>query len=499
MNDRTATRSGGTSLEAAFNKAGLLRKQGDLPRAEQLYRDILKQRPSHFGTLCRLAELLTATSRCEEAVRLLRKSLNQVPNSAEANTLLALALHELERDEEAIERARRAVALNPRSAEAHAALAWGLVYLGRYDEALRAQTRAIELAPDQPRYYYHWGYMTRWTADDPRLSALEALARKSGSMTLDDQAHLNLALAKAYADCGDMERAFRRQIEGNALMRRTFQYDEPSTLRQLDELRLALDAEWMGSHLGVGDPSPLPVFIVGMPRSGTTLVEQILASHPEVHALGERPHFRSALAQICGADAMPTSIASLAARLSDVELRRLGSLYVEAARRNASATAARIIDKVPSNFRFAGLIHAALPHARIIHICRDPVETCLSQFSIIFASAAVPYSYDLGELGRYYGAYRKMMAHWDAVLPAGVMIDVQYEELVDDLERQARRIVAHCGLEWNDACLAFHKTERPVRTASHAQVRQPIYRSSIGRQRPSRDLLLPLLEALGQD
>ncbi len=144
-----------------------------------------------------------------------------------------------------------------------------------------------------------------------------------------------------------------------------------------------------------------------------------------------------------------------------------------------------------------GLIHAALPKARIIHTSRDPIDTCLSIFATLFRAASQPYSYDLGELGRYYRAYQKAIAHWRDVLPAGVMLDMRYEDIVEDVEQQARRIIAHCGLEWDDACLAFHQTDRPVRTASVAQVRQPVYRSSVGRARPTRELLQPLLDAIG--
>ncbi|HEX3995239.1 MAG TPA: sulfotransferase, partial [Acetobacteraceae bacterium] len=161
--------------------------------------------------------------------------------------------------------------------------------------------------------------------------------------------------------------------------------------------------------------------------------------------------------------------------------------------------AVRIVDKLPGNFQYAGLIHAALPNARVIHTGRDPVDTCLSVFSVLFAGTAHLYSYDLGELGRYYRAYQQAMTHWRNVLPAGVMLDVRYEAVVDDLAGEARRIVAHCGLDWDDACLAFHATKRPIRTASHAQVRQPIYRGSVGRPRPPREMLLPLLAAIGGD
>jgi hypothetical protein len=161
----------------------------------------------------------------------------------------------------------------------------------------------------------------------------------------------------------------------------------------------------------------------------------------------------------------------------------------------AGAAAERVIDKMPANFRFVGPIHLSLPDARIIHVRRDPVDTCLSRFSILFAGDQ-PFAYELGELGRYYRAYEALMEHWRAVIPQGVMLEVQYEELVADTEGEARRIIAHCGLEWDARCLAFHQTERPVRTASALQVRRPIYTSSIGRWRPDQDVLQPLLTAL---
>jgi len=178
--------------------------------------------------------------------------------------------------------------------------------------------------------------------------------------------------------------------------------------------------------------------------------------------------------------------------LDGERLRRLGATYL-CGLTVAAPAADKIIDK---NFRFVGLIHLALPNARIIHTCRDPIDTCLSCFSKLFTDEQ-PFTYDLGELGRYYRAYQKLMEHWRHVLPPGVMLDVQYEELVIDFEEQARRIVTHCGLEWDDCCLSFYEKQRPVKTASVVQVRQPVYRSSVGRWRPDRDLLRPLLEALG--
>jgi len=185
------------------------------------------------------------------------------------------------------------------------------------------------------------------------------------------------------------------------------------------------------------------------------------------------------------------------ATMSGEELRQVGARYVAATRAHGPS-AERIADKMPWNFHLAGLIHLALPNARIIHARRDPVDTCLSCFSILFENGN-PYTYDLGELGRFYRGYDSLMAHWRSVFPQGVMIEVQYEEVVADLETQARQIMAHCDLEWDEACLAFHKTRRPVRTSSVAQVRQPIYQSSVGRWRPYREQLRPLLEELGID
>jgi tetratricopeptide (TPR) repeat protein len=486
----------GLTPDLAFKRAVELQQRGDLPGAEKIYRAILQQYPKHFETLSNLGTVLLIGERLKESVQFLRKALKQKPNSAIVQTLLARAFHLLDRHEEALERARRAIALDPQFVDARATLAQGLAELGRYDEARAALARAIEIAPDQSRLYYYWGQIARWTADDPRLVALEALAQKAASLTLDEQVNLNFALGKAYADCGDIDRAFRCQIEGGALQRRVFRYDEASTLGELDALCLDLDAKWMARHQQVGDPSSLPIFILGMPRSGTSLVEQILACHPKVKALGERVTLNEAIAEICGTPTLPPLLSLRAARWSDTELRQLGALYIKAVSRGLPAGVTRITDKLPANFRFAGLIHAALPNARIIHMRRDPVDTCLSIFSILFSGHSQLYSYDLRELGRYYRAYEKMMAHWRNVLPPGVMLEMQYEEIVNDLEQQARRIVAHCGLEWDDACLEFHKADRTVRTISHAQVRQPIYRSSVGRPRPPRNLLLPLLEAL---
>jgi tetratricopeptide (TPR) repeat protein len=496
---QTASNRIDRDTETAFQKAVALANQGQMADAEKTYRSLLRRHPHHFASMQNLAVILMTAERHEEAIQVLRKALNQVPNSIVINKMLAWALHNQERHDEALDRVRRMAALYPKSASAHSMLARILTDLGRHDEALLAQNRAIELEPGLPYHYYQLGDISKWKADDPRLATLEGLLQKSSSFPLKEQVCLNYALGKAYSDRGDIERAFRYQISGGALQRQILKYDETFYLDLLKGLAGAFDREWLTGHLGVGEPSTRPVFVLGMPRSGTTLTEQILASHPEVRALGERQFLNMAYARVCGTTAITPAVLYQAAQWSNRQLRQLGAAYLEISSRDVAARFSRTVDKLTQNFRLVGLVHAALPNARFIHTIRDPIDTCLSMFSLIFSSDAQPFSYDLGELGRYYSAYEKLMAHWHSILPPGVMIDVKYEDVVDDLEGQAHRIVAHCGLDWDDACLSFYKTDRPIRTSSHAQVRQPIYRSSVGKPRPPRELMLPLLQALGLD
>jgi len=277
----------------------------------------------------------------------------------------------------------------------------------------------------------------------------------------------------------DFDRAFKHLLAGNAAHRLRVAYDEAATLGRFERIEASYTAALLRDRAGRGAASPVPVFIIGMPRSGTSLVEQILASHPAVHGAGEIEDFERA----AGPALMPEAGAA-------ADLASIGESYLA---RLPRVAAARITNKLPWNFLHAGLIHLALPQARLIHIRRDPVDTCLSCFSHLFA-ANLPYSYDLGELGRYWRGYDRLMAHWRRVLPATALLEIDYEELIGDLDAVARRMLAHCGVDWDARCLDFHRTERPVRTASMTQVRRPIYRNT--RRRPDNALLAPLLTAL---
>jgi Sulfotransferase family len=248
---------------------------------------------------------------------------------------------------------------------------------------------------------------------------------------------------------------------------------------------------------GAGEPSSAPIFIIGMPRSGTTLIEQIMASHPHMFGAGELPNLSEIATAISPTNGPAPPFPDVMFDVSPEHLRLLGSRYVAGIRRLAP-TARHIIDKMPSNFLFAGFIHVLLPNARIIHAMRDPTDTCLSCFSKLF-TAGQHFSYDLAELGRYYRHYQILMSHWRRILPPGRILDVRYEDVVVDLEGQARRIITHCGLEWDPRCLDFHKTRRPVHTASAIQVRQPLYRGAVGRAQRYSRFLEPLLAELSRD
>jgi Sulfotransferase family len=283
--------------------------------------------------------------------------------------------------------------------------------------------------------------------------------------------------------------------EGNALKRGRIDYDEAGTLGLFDRIRSTFDRGLLEAKVGAGFTSSMPIFVVGMPRSGTTLVEQILSSHPAVHGAGELADFNTLVDRMAAPRGNAFRYPEDTPALTTDQLRALGTAYVEGLRRRAPS-ATRVTDKMPGNFLFLGLIHLALPNAHIIHVLRDPRDTCLSCYSKLF-TAPQDFTYDLAELGRYYGKYAELMAHWRAVLPAGRMLEIRYEDVVADLEASARRIIDHCGLDWDPRCIAFHEARRPVRTASASQVRRPIYRSSRGRWRAYAAHLGPLVAALG--
>jgi tetratricopeptide (TPR) repeat protein len=482
----------------AHNNLGLALQSLDRHEdAIACFEKALTIKPDLAGAHNNIGLMLVTLNRPEEAVARYEKALTLQPNLVDARVNLANALQKLGRFEDAIANFRKAVAIRPNNPEAFSDMGNLLQELGRFDEAQSAYEQAIKYAPRTARYYRQLAASKRFAADDKHLATMEALAREIGTLSGEEQEHLHFALGKAYDDLGRYRAAFRHLLLGNTLKRRHVDYDEPATIGLFDRTRVVFTPELMREREGVGEPSTVPIFILGMPRSGTTLIEQILASHPKVFGAGELADIEKSVAGLANSNDGGVGFPEVVATLTGEQIRQFGKCYLDRIRALAPG-AEYITDKMPSNFRFAGLIHLAMPNAHIIHARRDPIDTCLSCFSKLFVGTQ-PFCYDLAELGRYYRAYQRMMAHWQAVLPPNTMLEVQYEELVADLEGQARRLLAYCGLEWDDACLAFHKTQRPIRTASVAQVRQAIYNTSVGRWRPYKVELEPLLEALGID
>jgi Flp pilus assembly protein TadD len=444
-----------------------------------------------------LGSALQALGRHAEAVSCYEAVVAVDATNAAAWSLLGVALQAVDRDVEALRCHEHAIALEP-SSERFTRLGRALQEAGRIDEAHQAYELAIALDATNANAYLALLSSKQIAADDACLASAEALARDIETLGPDDQVKLHFALGKAYATLNEPQRSFECITAGNVLRRRGLAYEEAPKLDAMARMASIMSRDFIRAFAGAGDPSARPIFILGMPRSGSTLIEQILASHPKVMGGGERSDFGEAVSAI-GLDSPSRPFPDSIATMRRENFRRLGSLYLERIARlvppERAAAIERVTDKLPGNFALVGLIHLALPNARIIHTRRDPIETCLSCFATHFAN--VPYSCDLGELGRYYAAYARLMNHWRDVLPPDATLEVSYEDVVAALEPQARRLLAYCGLDWDDACLAFHNSDRPVRTASMSQVRQPIYRSAIQRWRPSDEVLRPLLVGLG--
>ncbi|HZB94236.1 MAG TPA: tetratricopeptide repeat protein [Stellaceae bacterium] len=482
--------------ETLRNLALCLRDLYRLDEAEAALRRVLAIEGDGTPTLIPLATVLLDRQRLEDAAEVLARALALDGDNADIHNLLGRLAFERNDPPGALAQYRRALALNPDHTDALNNLGNALKELGRLDEARAAYAAALALDPASAGVWVNYADALTFAAGDPRLAAMAALRQGATPLSDTDRLRLDFALAKAYADLGDQGRSFEHLRRGNRLRRAQIAYDEAAMMTFFDRIEAVFTPELMAekARLG-GDPSAVPIFVIGMPRSGTTLVEQILASHPQVFGAGELRTLDTAAGTGPGPQG-PLPYPEFVPALDAAALTKIGAGYVAELRRLAPE-AARITDKMPSNFYFAGLIPLALPNARIVHTVRDPVDTCLSCFAKLFAGEQ-HHTYDLGELGRYYRRYERLMAHWRRVLPPGTLLDVRYESVVADLEGEARRILAHCGLAWDEACLAFHRTERRVRTASATQVRQPLYQSAVGRGRAYAEFLGPLLEALAR-
>jgi tetratricopeptide (TPR) repeat protein len=506
----------GLALEMAGNRSA----------AETAYRAALTLAPESIGVLLNLARLLESLARDNEAATCYQAVLARKPDLAEAHNRLAQLRLRAMMPVEALEGAKTALALQPGMLDALQTLGSALDTLGRLDEAIAVRRKAIRLRPTAGAGHYDLG-MTQLhhgrlgdaeasfrtaIALEPQAGAwhralshlvghrqrgddIEAMERvyRSSAPTSDDRLHVCFGLGKALDDLGAFDEAFDYFLEGNCLKRSRLNYKSEETDRLVDTLKAVFTQERFAAHAGSGSPDATPIFVLGMPRSCTSLVEQVLASHPDVAGGGEFRFINQLTGSLASGPGFPLGPAL--DRIEDQTLRQMGERYV-AHLRGLSVDKRFVTDKLPGNFLMIGMIRLMLPNARIIHCRRDPVDNCLSIFKNYFAAEHLRYAYDLSEVGHYHRRYLELMAHWHRVLP-GFVYDISYEALVADFDGEARRLVAHCGLAWRDECGQFFNAPRSVQTASSAQVRQPIYSTSIGQAARYGERLRPLLTALG--
>ncbi|HET9031040.1 MAG TPA: sulfotransferase [Candidatus Aquilonibacter sp.] len=472
------------SVEALNNFGAVLRAVGKADAAQRYFERALDLSPAFHDALANAMKQYLDSGRLDEGAARAAAAIAAGDGAAETWLFLGMLRMRQGRETDARHAFERAIEIEPENAEAWQRLAECHLTLGDAQAAREAILKAIELAPNRPAFYRTLTANMRDMATTNHRAALEAFVADT-ALDSEDRLEAHFALGDLEQAAKNWNAAFDHYIRANALLRSLTPYDEETLLRRFEDIEQVFSREMIARGAVSHYPSELPVFIIGMPRSGTTLVEQIIASHPSAVAGGELELFHQFTLDEF---ATPGPVgAALAQR------------YVRALSELATPLTQRVTDKMPGNFMHAGLISMTLPRARLIHVRRDPLDTCWSCFSTRFTEKSMIWSSDIGTLGRYYRAYEKIMQHWRDALPPGFMLEVQYEELVADFEMQARRIIAYCGLEWDDRCLEFHKTQRPVHTASVSQVRKPLYSTSVGRSRAYGELLRPLADALGVD
>lgn len=479
--------------EAVCNMGGVHLAHEDFDAAMSCFKRAAELRPAYLEAQLGIARTFQAADHPQEAESAARDALKLDDGSAKAHALLGGILAEASRAEQAEAEYLRAFDIDPDCNEA--LLGLGHLCMENGEDA-RAETlflRALQGVPDNVSARIQLVQAGKVKPGDENFAALSALLEKAEPHSEQRKLSLHFALGKCHEDLREYDLAFPHFLEGCRLKRKRLHYDADAMAREFGSFIDIFNKDYIDSLRGSGDPSAMPIFVLGMPRSGTTLTEQIIASHPDVFGAGELPELlriahRKTRPDV---DTYPDNLGHLDAGT----LRAWGTEYVSAVQQRAP-DAARITDKMPANFFAVPLIHLMLPNAKIIHVNRNPIDTCVSCFTRLFHRKQ-EHTYDLAELGRYYADYARLMDHWRRVLPGGAFLDIHYEDIVADQEGQARRLLEYCGLVWNDACLDFHKTRRQVRTASLTQVRQPIYTSSVERWRNYERFLDPLLEGLG--
>lgn len=454
-----------------------VRKKEHLGDAEALLRRATTLAPDYAAVWLLLGGLLHDAGRHHESVDVLRCVTTIEPNNPAGWTALANAYSHSGDVESSRDAYQRAVALDARLPGAQMGLGHVLKTLGDQPGALRAYRAAIAVKPDFGEVYWSMANLKVFRFENAEIAAMEEqLAREN--LADSPEIHFRFALAKAHEDRGDYDRAWHYYDTGNRKQRPLVFHDPVAFETRHEEIVEVFNREFLEQHAGKGYESAAPIFIVGLPRSGSTLIEQILASHSQVEGTEELPTL-TRLAMSIGRyrrdqKQYPFTVRDLGGR----EFRGLGRQYIEEASKYRVTDRPCFTDKLPNNFSHVGLVHLILPNAKVINARRHPFDSCLGAYKQLFGKGQ-DFTYDMTELAVYYRKYHETMQHWHRVLP-GKVLDVHYEETVTDLETQVRRILAHCGLPYEEGCVRFHETERPVKTASSEQVRQPIYTRALG-------------------
>jgi tetratricopeptide (TPR) repeat protein len=515
-------------LESINNLGAILVEQEKYGEASAALIKALQLNPSYAEAHCNMANALIGQEKYQQALASFAQAISLKTNYADAYIGKSRVQQELNQLENAEDSARQAIASEPENSDAHALLGGIYIQKNQLDDARKSFDKALELDEKNGRALVGHGtlkmqmgdisdaedcFLQALVSDDENLIARISLAqaRKTvadeenflklqaeipnlETMNTSKAMPLHFALGKCYEDLKLDDEAIDQFIKGCAIKRRRIQYDADEQDTKVQSIIDFFSKDKINQLRGAGNPSATPIFVLGMPRSGTTLTEQIISSHSEVFGAGELPY----LLQLANNPLFPEKSGDYPQSLQDLSkdlLTSLGDKYIERTKKYAP-NAQHITDKMPANFFCVGLIHLMLPNAKIIHIRRNPVDTCLSGFSKLFSSGQA-HSYDFTELGRYYRNYSRLMDHWHSVIPGDNFMEIQYEDLVANNEEKSRELISFVGLEWDKACLNFHQNRRPIRTASITQVRKPIYQSSIAKWKRYEKHLGPLLDALG--
>lgn len=487
------------NLDAQIQKAEILAAMGKEKEALEVYAALVKKGGDIPNkALERWVQLMMKFERTEETVGWLEKQVAANPGVFLLKLLLSGCYVHLGLHEKAMVNLEAANTLEPDNLRVMHDLGVVLRFMGRIEESKTWFARSLEKDPFHVSSLRVYGAEHRYEYGDESFRRLMKAVAHLSEYTVPARVQLHYALGKAFDDVGDFGAAFEHFAQGGKLHLRQAGQDRREENVFLPFVRKHVQRKLLDNPGESGCLSDKPIFVLGMPRSGTSLVEQVLASHPDVYGAGELKFLTKVLHGIrVGKLKLDLQHRSPVFPISEtVGYEARGQRYVKMMEDFAQTDAKRITDKMPGNYMWVGLIRLILPKVAIIHTRRHPLETCLSAYRIFFPDGQY-WSYDLKEMGEAYRRYDEIMQHWRENLPVGSMHEVRYEDMVNDFENQARQLIAYCGLEWNDACLNFHETDRAVRTASASQVRKPVYKTSIGRWHKYEPYLKPLMEEVG--